>query len=185
MTTLAEPRHRTAFEENGAIHWQSERIGVLYNDGLSGGEAWNTLEDLREEVLEQNGQFISLDLAEPLTETFSEMFYTALKNTHWNRSLQFSLPVILRHNPRIATPFLNHAILWQRLCDFVIVDDEPSRKAVLMLENVDQASPAVQHEIARQIRFHTVHSIHRNFVFMLDCPSCEQIIPELRVILGI
>jgi hypothetical protein len=97
--------------------------------------------------------------------------------------------------------------LWQRLCDLIIVDDEPRRKTVMVLENIDQASPAVQHEIARLIRFHATHGIHRTFVFTLeqsaDSPemgdsssystdsrssgshSSGTIIPELRIILGI
>jgi hypothetical protein len=158
---------------------------VFCSGGQSEREAWKTLEDLREDILEHDGQFISLDLAELSAETFSEMFYAALKNVRWDYSLQISLPVILQHNPRAATPFLNYAIQWQRLCDLVIVDDEPSRKAVAILENVGQASPAVQHEIARMIRFHTVHFIHRIFVFTLDDHSHDQIIPELRDVLGI
>ena len=182
MTSLTVSRSRTAFSEDKAIHWQSKRIGVLYHDEQPGEEFWDTLNDLRENILQYDGQFVSLDLAYPPTETFSEMLYAALKNAP---SLQFSLPIILQHNPRVASPFLNHAILWQRLCDLIIVEDEPTRETVLVLENIDQASPAVQHEIARLIRFHTVHSIHRTFIFTLDYHSINQVIPELREILEI
>ena len=168
-----------------AIDWKSKRIGLLYHNEESGTEFWDALEDLREHVLDRDGQYISLDLAGPLTETFPEMFYAALKNARWERSLSFSLPVILQHNPRVASPFLNQAILWQRLCDLVLVDDESSRQAVMLLENVDQASPAVQHDLARSIRFHKAHGIHRTFVFTLEYHSTGQIIPELRIILGI
>ena len=183
--TLTLQRDRTVFGENRGIHWQSKQIGLLYHDEQSGEEFWDTLEDLREGVLDRDGQYISLDPSEPLVETFPEMFYSALKNARWERSLSFSLPVILQHNPRVATPFLNQAILWQRLCDLVIVDDEASRKTLLVLENVGQASPAVQREIARLIRFHTAHRIHRTFVFTLDYQSRGQIIPELLDILEI
>ena len=182
---VALQKDRTVFGEKRAIHWQSRRIGLLYHDEQSGAEFWDTLEDLRESALDCDGQFFSLDLTEPLAETFPEMFYAALKNARWEGSLQFSLPVILQHNPRVASPFLNQAILWQRLCDLIIIDDESSRKTMMVLENVDQASPAVQHEVARLIRFHTAHGIHRTFVFTLDYHSGGQIIPELRVILGI
>ena len=185
MQTVTLQGGRIVFGENKTIHWHSKRIGLLYHDGQSGREYWDTLEGLRENVFDHEGQFISLDLAEPLAETLPEMFFAALKNTRWERSLQFSLPVILQHNPRIASPFLNHAILWQRLCDLVIVDDEPNRKTLLILENIDQASPTVQHEMARLIRFHQTHSIHRSFVFVLDDHSYDQIVPELREILGI
>jgi len=200
--------YATTMQRNGvvdthrSIHWQSKRIGLLTHDEESGAEFWNALEDLRENVLDRDGQYISLDVANPLAETLPEMFYAALKNACWERSLSFSLPVILQHNPRVASPFLNQAILWQRLCDLIIVDDEPRRKTVMVLENIDQASPAVQHEIARLIRFHTTHGIHRTFVFTLeqfaDSPgivdsssystgshSIGAIIPELRIILGI
>jgi len=176
---------RGGFGESRAIHWQSRRIGLLYRNEQSGTEFWDTLEEVREGVLDCEGQFISLDLAEPLTETFPEMFYAALKNVRWEHSLSFSLPVILQHNPRVASPFLNQAILWQRLCDLLIVDDESSRKTVTILENIDQASPATQHEIARLIRFHAAHGIHRTFVFTMDYHACGQIIPELRAILDL
>lgn len=130
--------------------------------------------------MDNDGQFISLNLTEPLTESFPEMFYAALKNTRWQQSLQFSLPVILQHNPHVASPFINRAILWQRLCDLLIIDDAPYRETVLVLENVDQASLATQHEIARLIRFHEIHSICRTFVLTLNRHSHGQIIPELR-----
>ena len=183
--TLTLQRCNPVFGNNKEIQWQSKRIGLLYHDERSGEEFGNTLENLRESVLEYEGQFLSLNLAAPPVETFPEMFYDALKNAHWDGSLQFSLPVILQHNPHAVLPFLKQAILWQRLCDHIIVDDEPNRKTIAVLENIDQASPAIQHEIARLIRFHRTHSIHRTFVFTLDDHSCDQIIPELREILGI
>ena len=177
-------RDKAVFGKNRGIYWRSRQIGLLCYDEHSGKEYWDNLEDLRESVLDRDGQHISLDLTDPLGETqgetFPEMFYAALKNSRWERSLSFSLPVILQHNPRVASPFLNRAILWQRLCDLIIVDDEPSRKTVMVLENVDQASPAVQHEIARLLRFHATHSINRMFVFTLDRHAQGQIIPELR-----
>ena len=176
---------RVVSGNNRNIHWKSQTIGVLYYGEQSERESWGALDDIRENVCYHEGQFISLDLAEPLAETFAEMFYAALKNVRWERSLQFSLPVILQHNSRVASPFLNRAILWQRLCDLIIVDDEPKRKTIAVLENVGQASSAVQHEIARLIRFHAVHSIHRTFIVTLDDHLCNQIIPELRDILGI
>jgi hypothetical protein len=157
---------------------QSDRIELLYLD-----ESEEALEDFRENALEHEGQFISLDLAASLTESFAEMFYTALKNARWDSSLQFSLPFILQHNPRVASPFINRAILWQRLCDLLIMDDTADRETVLVLENIEQASPGMQHEIARLIRFHDIHSIRRMFVFTLERYAHDQIIPELRNIL--
>ena len=173
-------------------HWnrtasanQSKRIEILYRNDSSNDEPsyWDALEDLRDNIRDSEGQFISLDLTEPLAESLSAMFHAALKNARWEESLQFSLPEILRHNPRIASPFINRAILWQRLCDLLIIDDTPNRETVLLLENVDQASPATQHEIARLIRFHETHSIRRTFVFTLNRYSYNQVIPELQDIL--
>ena len=183
--TLTLQRNEAVLENSKAICWQSKRVGLLYHDEHSGEEFWDALEDLRENVLDHEGQFISLDLAVPLTETLPEKLYVALKNTRWENSLQFSLPVILHHNPRAASPFINHAILWQRLCDLLIADDESNRKTVLVLENIDQASPTTQHEIARLIRFHAAHFVHRTFVFTLDRHSHEQIISELQNILDV
>jgi len=182
IQTVALQKDRTVFENRGVIRRQSKRIGLLYHDEQSGNEFWDALEDLRESVLDKEGQFISLDLADPLMESFPERFYAALKNARWEQTLPFSLPAILQHNPCVATPFINHAILWQRLCDLLIVDDEPERETALLLENIDQASPSVQHEIARLIRFHKTHSIRRMFIFTLRRYAHDQIIPELREI---
>ena len=166
--------NRTAWESD------SERISLLYHDEQSGEKCWETLENLQENVLDSEGQFISLDLAEPMTETLPEMLYTALQNTRWEQSLQFSLPVILRHNPHVTAPFINRAILWQRLCDLLLMDDIPYRETVLVLENVDQASPCTQHDVARLIRFHEIHAIRRTFVMTSDCHAHHRFVPELR-----
>ena len=190
--TSTSKRDKAVFGKESGIHWQSKQIGLLYHDEQSTEECWDTLEDLREEVLDHEGQYIALDLADPLSEPFTEMLYATLKNSRWERSLSFSLPVILQHNPRVASPFLNRAILWQRLCDIIIVDDDSYRKTVLVLENVDEVSPAVQHDIARLIRFHETHGVHRSFVFTLNHSAGTPthiangtIIPELQEILGI
>lgn len=180
--TSTLPRNSVISEKNNAIRWQSEKIGLLYGNEQSEDDVMG---DIQENILDHEGQFLSLNLAEPLMETFPEMFYAALKNASWDRSMHISLPVIMQHNPHIASQFLNHAIHWQRLCDLVIMDDDPDRKTVMILENADQASSAVQREIARLIRFHSTHSIHRTFVFTLNAQSHNPLIPELRTILGI
>jgi len=176
IQTAVSRWNRTALEDN------SERITVLHHE-----EAWETLENLRENVRDNEGQFIALNVAEPLTESFPELFYAAMQNTRWEQSLPFSLPGslpdILRHNPHAASPFINRAILWQRLCDRLIMDDAPYCETVLVLEGVDQASPATQHEITRLIRFHELHALHRTFVLTLDRHSQGQIIPALRDII--
>ena len=180
MTTI-----QASVSYDRAICPYSEHIELLYRDEQSEHDFWETLESLRENVRDSEGQFISIDLAEPQTEPLWETFYAALKNARWEQSLQFSLPVILQHNPHAASPFINRAILWQRLCDLLILDDEPHRETVLVLENADQASPAVQHDIARLIRFHEVHSIRRTFVFTLNRETHGQMTAELRNILEI
>jgi len=174
----------STLQRNKAV-FGGQRIELLYHHEHSEGQSWDKQGDLRESVLAQEGQFISLDVAASETESLPEVFYAALKNARWERSLPFSLPAILQHNPRAASSFINHAILWQRLCDLLILDDEPNRPTVLVLENIDQASPAVQHETARLIRFHVAHSVHRTFVFTLDRHSRSQIIPALREILNL
>lgn len=156
-----------------------ERIRLLYLDE----RCWKTQENLRGDVLDSGGQFISLDLTEPMVEPLPEMFYTALQNMSWEQSPPFSLPIILQHNPHVASPFINRAILWQRLCDLLLLNDAPYRDTVLVLENIDQASPTTQHEVARLIRFHELHVIHRAFVMTLNRHSQCQIIPELRNII--
>jgi len=180
---VKEEEEEDAMIQTLALHRNtvlSERIGLLYHDEPS---CWDTLEDIRESIFDSEGQFISLDLAEPQTETLPEMLYAALKHSRWEQSLQFSLPSILQNNPHAAPPFINRAILWQRLCDLLIIDDDSSRETVLVLENADQASPAAQREIARLIRYHETHSLHRTFIFTLDRYPHDQIIPELRDII--
>ena len=171
-----------------ASHWdtralesRSEKAVILYRDDSSYED---TLENIRENIANNEGQFISLDLAEPLTESLSEIFHAALNNVRWDQSLQFSLPTILQHNPRVASPFINRAILWQRLCDLLIIDDAPYRATVLVLENIDLASPGIQREVVRLIQFHETHSICRTFIFTLNRYSRGQIISELRDIIG-
>ena len=176
---LASLRNKTAFE------CISERIRLLYHDELSGEDCWKKVEDIREMTLDGNGQFISLDLTELQGQSLPQAFYAALRNVRWEQSLPFSLPNILRQNSQAASPFINRAILWQQLCDLLIMDDEPSRETVLVLENIVQASTATLHEIARLIRFHETHSIRRTFIFTLDHHSNRQIIPELQTIFEI
>jgi len=177
--TCTLQRSTTVCRDNKAIDWQSKRIVLLYYDERSGEEFWDALEYMQENVVDHEGQFISLDLTNSQAATLPEMFYAALKNVRWESSLPFRLPVILQHNPHVASSFINHAILWQRLCDLLIIDDEPNRKTVLVLENIDQASPISQHEAARLIRFHATHALHRTLVFTLNRHH-EQIISELQ-----
>jgi hypothetical protein len=179
IQTLSLPqRNRTTREID------SKKIELLYHDEFSGETDGERLEDIRDNILDCDGQYISLDLGEPQVESLSEMLYVALKNARWERSLQFSLPAILQHNPRAGSLFINRAILWQRLCDLLIMDDDPNRETVLVLENIDQASPKIQHEVARLIRFHQTHSLHRKFVTTLNYNSHDPMIPELQNALG-
>ena len=154
--TLVSHWNKTALDND------SKRVRLFYHDNPT---HWGALENLRDDILENEGQYISLNLGEPIPESLPEMFYDALKNTRWDQTLQFSLPSILQHNPRAPHAFINRAILWQRLCDLLVIDDEPYRETVLVLENVDQASPETQHDVARLIRFHETHSIERTFIF--------------------
>ena len=193
---------QTSTTQDKAIQWQSAQIGLLFCGELSEYECLETLENLRHSVLESEGQFISLDVfplsfsesptdqpPKSLLETlFDALNSIASENANWEQSLpaglQFSLPGILRYDPHaVASPFINHAILWQRLCDLLILDDEPYRETVLVLENVAYASPADQHEIARLIRFHVKHDLRRKFIFTLEDQLSERIVPELRGIL--
>jgi hypothetical protein len=188
MTAIA--MRQASASQGLVIHRPPAEVRLLYRNEQSENELWNTLENLRENVRDSKGQFISLDLTEPpdLTEpqeSLLDALYATLKNARWERSLQFSLPTILQHNPHVAAPFINRAILWQRLCDLLILDDEPHRETVLVLENIDHASIAAQQEIVRLLRFHETYSIHRTFVFTLNYPSLEQIIPELQDILAL
>jgi len=175
IQTLTSSRSTPIIGNNPVMDRLAENIRLYYRDEQSE----EALEYLREHVLEHEGQFIALNLAAPQLESLSEMLYAALKNARWDHSLQFSLPIILQHNPHAASPFISRAIIWQRLYDLLILDDTPNRETVLVLENIDQASPDTQHEVARLIRFHQTYSIRRTFVFTLDRHSHGRIMPEL------
>jgi len=180
--TCTLQKNKTAFEE--AVRQQSKTIGLFYDDEQSKEEFWSTLEDMRDSILDHDGQFISLNVAGLQAETLSDWLHTAVKDARRETPLPFGLPVVFQYNPHMASPFINHAIHWQRLCDLLILDDEPERKTVLVLKNAEQSPPDTQHEIARLIRFHETHSIHRTFVFTLNRQASDQLIPELREVLG-
>jgi len=171
---------QTSVSQDGAIHRSSGSVGLLYRSEQSGDELWTTLDIIRENVRTNGGQFFSFNLANPMEESPLATFYDALKKERWEQSVHVRLLSNRRHNPQIASVFINRAILWQRLCDLLIAEDESLRETVLVLENIDHASPSAQQEIARLIRFHEKHVLNRVFVMTIEDRAHVGLIPELR-----
>ncbi|MDR0521008.1 MAG: hypothetical protein LBH00_04035 [Planctomycetaceae bacterium] len=124
------------------------------------------LEGLREHTEQSGGQWIALDLAQiqPQTQTLTEILCTAICNARCGMSLQFSLPGILPHRPRAAHPFISEAIQWQKLCDLLLLDDDPMRETVLVLEHFNPADSNMVREINRILRFHESHTLNRRVI---------------------
>ncbi|MDR0870993.1 MAG: hypothetical protein LBN39_09395 [Planctomycetaceae bacterium] len=152
---------------------QNKRTGLILsrdNDSLA--------EQLRKTVQEQNGQFLSLNLPDFAEISFAEILTAALDDAAAGQTFRINVPLIRQNSPQTNSPFVNRAILWERLCDKVILNETPERPAVLLLENIDAAGKMMQHDIARQIRFHIRYRIRRTFLLTAD--SASGLEPELK-----
>ncbi len=183
-----------AVDKTQSLIEQRKRLGVLF-EGTS-SDSWRVIETLREHVQAEQGQFLSLRLPEFGSEegeaSLPGLLYAALRDAREDREFRINLPMILRHNPRntpqnsqqhhVLTdlPFISRAILWQRLCDGLIEDEDSNRPTVLVLERFDQASHTAQHDLARLIRFHANHRIRRTFLLTMPWDFLPMLSPELR-----
>ncbi len=157
---------------------QRKRFGLLIEDAAS--DSWNIIETVRENVQAEQGQFLSLSAPEFGEASLSGLLYAALKDTREGREFRINLPMILQNNPKTDSPFINRAILWQRLCDGIIEDENSARPTALVLEQFDLAGHTPQHDLARLIRFHAKHHIRRTFLVTIRRESLPMLTPELR-----
>ncbi|MDR1271123.1 MAG: hypothetical protein LBK82_16545 [Planctomycetaceae bacterium] len=168
------------FNEIQSLTDHSKHLGfLLHNDSPCHAE-WDFLEKIHESVQEENGQFISLDIQDFGEATLPGVFLSALEDSKSERAFRINLPMILKNNPKTDSPFINRAILWQRLCDRILEDETGQRSTILVLENFDYASPKMQHDTARLIRFHITHRIPRTFVLTLHQDRVPFLDRELR-----
>ena len=102
---------------------QKRRVGFLVKSKSSWDLDLSLVETIRESILSQNGQFISLDAKEFDGISFPSVLLPALEEARGGKPFQIHLPLLLQNNPRVDSPFINRAILWQRLCDRLVEDD--------------------------------------------------------------
>jgi hypothetical protein len=155
------------FSEIQSLTDNSKHLGLLLHGDLPCHAEWDFLEKIHKSVQAENGQFISLDIQDFGEATLPGVFLSALEDSQSERTFRINLPMILQNNPKTDSPFINRAILWQRLCDRILEDESVKRPTVLVLENIDYASPKMQHDTARLIQFHITHRISRTFILTL------------------
>ncbi|MDR3196517.1 MAG: hypothetical protein LBU34_01505 [Planctomycetaceae bacterium] len=177
---ITESFNCNMFREIQSLTDQSRHLGFLLHNNSPCHAEWDLLEQIQEFVLEENGQFISLDIRDFGEATLPSVFYSALENSQSEKTFRINLPRILKNNPKTDSPFINRAILWQRLCDRILEDVTGQRRTILVLENFDCAAPKMQHDTSRLIRFHLRHQIPRTFLLTLHCDRVPFLDRELR-----
>jgi hypothetical protein len=168
------------FNEIQSLTDNSKHLGLLLHNELPCTAEWDFLEKIHRAVQMENGQFISLDVQDFGEATLPGVFLSALEDSQSERTFRINLPMILQNNPKTDSPFINRAILWQRLCDRILEDEAGKRPTILVLENIDYASPKMQHDTARLIRFHITHRIPRTFILTLHRDRVPFLDKELR-----
>ncbi|MDR2762171.1 MAG: hypothetical protein LBB88_06170 [Planctomycetaceae bacterium] len=139
------------------------------------------IESIRQFVVADSGQFIQIDANDLIGSTLSKRLHSIMTEVLANRPYRIQLPIILQHNPHTASPFIDRAIAWQRLCDLILEDDMPQRPTALVIENIEIADHNIQHELARLIRMHKNNRINRIFFVTINNNAyLEQLLPELR-----
>ncbi|MDR1479415.1 MAG: hypothetical protein LBJ00_10800 [Planctomycetaceae bacterium] len=160
----------------------NEQFRVIISDKAedSGGLLCCFVESIREFVTSGGGQYICIDANGLIGSTLSRRLYSIMVEVLANRDYRVQLPAILRQDSHNNTPFIDRAIVWQRLCDLILEDDTPQRLSVLVIENIELADQNTQHELARLIRLHKNNRINRLFFLTLNNGNTEQLLPELR-----
>ena len=152
---------------------QGKRLGLLriVNGGFGGEHG--LLEDFREELTHSGGQYLSLDFARCEGKSLAESVLEELAPASTRYPLRY-LPLI-----RSESPFMQRAITWQRLCDRLIEDEEPSRPTLLVIENFEQADEQTRCDVERLIHFHITHNIRRTFLLAIQNEDHEFLRPSL------
>ena len=154
---------------------QGKRLGLLRICGREFDQAWDHfLEAVRDELTVGGGQFLSLDFSPFEERSFAELLLEELESVRAEHPLRIDLP--MAHS---KSPFIQRAIVWQRLCDRLIEDEELSRPTLLVIENFDQADERFRSDVERLIRFHITHNIRRTFLLTLRDEDREILPPSL------
>lgn len=143
-------------------------------------EEYEFLENLRQAVSSQEGQVVDCH-ADSFRETsFQSRMWSIFESLCAQRPFRIELPIILSHNPRVKSPFINRALIWQKLCDLILEDDDPTRPTIMIFDRVDLMEPKDQHDLARLIRFHKTHQVHRTFVITAKSDNIDDLGIELE-----
>ncbi len=153
-----------------------KQLGILACNDPNSEQAVSLIDYFGGNVAEI-GQCIVLDCEDFHKVPVAEHFLTALEAWRHGKPFRINLPDILRHNPSASPQFINRAILWQRLGDRLIEEEDANRPTLLILKNLDAADDKIQHDLARLIRFHRTHLIRRTFLAVVqnvNIPLLEQ-----------
>ncbi len=161
--------------------FNQKRFGLLVGNNPTFSTILGTLHYF-EGCVAEVGQCIALDCHDLHDTPLTQHFLTSLEACRDGNGkvFQIILPDMLHHNPQVSSPFLNRALLWQRLSDRLIEDEDAKRPTVLLLKNLDVADANTQHDIARCIRFHDVHHIRRTFLATLQNENMPRLEREVR-----
>ncbi len=167
---------------------QGKRLGLLLINGceFESYSKENELFEIAKERLELNGgQFILLNPQRFDGRSFAEICLEELEAVHFRDPLRIELPY-RNEDETAASPFIRRAILWQRLCDRLIEDEEFGRPTLFIVENFDLADERTQADFERLLRFHQTHQIRRTFLLTVQkenvqsLPSSLQSLVDLR-----
>jgi hypothetical protein len=152
----------------------------------SDGLLYCFVESIREFVISGSGQYIHINANDLVGGTLSRRLYSIMVEVLGNRQYRIQLPVTLQqHKPHTTSPFIDRAIVWQRLCDLILEDDTPQRLSVMVIDNIEDADQNTQHELARLIRLHKNNGINRLFFLTLNGDNADKLLPELRELVKI
>ncbi len=161
-----EPAQKVLLRNLCEFVYRQARFGMLAGDASLSERIECLLDDLQDMVAEI-GQCLVLDCEHCRDIPVAGHFLSALMAWRQEKPFRVNLPDILRHQPNTPPVFINRAILWQRLGDRLVEDDDSERPTLVILKNLDAADTQTQHDLARLIRFHGVHRVRRTFLGVL------------------
>lgn len=158
---------------------QGQRLGILLFNDTTVQEIGEHLNSAQKTIRSENGQEISFDIEKTGDATLPALLGAALDERRRERPFRIDLPVFPDGPSKNHSPFIARAILWQRLCDRLIEDEEPSRPTVLVLEHFDFADAKMRHDLTRMIRFHQFHRVRRSFLLTMPRDRVDSLDSEL------
>jgi hypothetical protein len=181
QTDCSEVSVTTRYNIGDWILGSNDQFRVIMQDNTenANGLLYCFVESIREFVISGSGQYIHIDANDLVGGMLSKRLYSIMAEVLGERRYRIQLPVVLQHNTHATSPFIDRAIMWQRLCDLILEDDTPQRLSVLVIDNIEAADQNTQHELARLIRLHKNNRINRLFFLTLNSGNTDKLLPEL------